>query len=158
MTQKQGAAYDEALRVPLRWWALATMLLATFLLAFLVALPVVVAVGAAGVLTALVVALLVGYGAAHVAVHDGVLHAGRASIAVSFLRNPVVLNAEEARRIAGMDADARAYLLLRPYLRRAVKVEVADPTDPTPYWLVSSRRPDRVVAAITAAMAERPSA
>ena len=50
-----------------------------------------------------------------------------------------------------MDADARAYLLLRPYLSRAVMVPVDDPADPTPYWLVSTRRPDELVAALDAA-------
>ena len=46
------------------------------------------------------------------------------------------LDAEATRRVAGRDADARAYLLLRPYLKRAVRVTVARPGDPTPYWLV----------------------
>ena len=49
----------------------------------------------------------------------------------------------------GVDADARAYLLLRPYLKRAVRVEITDPADPTPYWLVSTRHPDRLAAAVT---------
>ena len=46
--------------------------------------------------------------------------------------------------MAGVDADARAYLLLRPYLKRAVQVDLADPADPTPYWLLqhaTSRNP-----------------
>jgi hypothetical protein len=32
-----------------------------------------------------------------------------------------------------------------------VKVELTDPQDPTPYWLVSTRRPERVVEAIAEA-------
>ena len=47
-----------------------------------------------------------------------------------------------------MDADARAYLLLRPYLKRAVRVEIADPADPTPYWLVATRHPETLAAAL----------
>ena len=47
----------------------------------------------------------------------------------------------------GVDADARAFLLLRPYLKRAVQVEIADPADPTPYWLVRTRHPDELAAA-----------
>ena len=46
---------------------------------------------------------------------------------------------------AGVDADARAYLLLRPYLKRAVRVEIADPADPAPYWLVSTAHADALV-------------
>ena len=50
--------YDERLGVPLRWWALATMFLASMLLAFLVATPVWVAVAGTAVLVALVLALV----------------------------------------------------------------------------------------------------
>jgi hypothetical protein len=68
---------------------------------------------------------------------------------------PVALDAADTRRRAGVDADARAYLLLRPYLKRAVMVPVDDPADPTPYWLVSTRRPDELVAALDAAASGR---
>ncbi len=142
--------YDERLGVPLRWWALATMFLATILLAFLVATPLWVAVPVTAVLAVLVAAVFVGYGAARVSVRDGVLTAGRAAIDVRHLADPVALDPEAARLLAGREADARAYLLLRPYLRRAVRVTVVDPADPTPYWLVSSRHPDRLVAALVA--------
>ena len=48
----------------------------------------------------------------------------------------------------GTDADARAYLVTRPYIDRGVLVPIADDSDPTPYWLVSSRRPDALAAAL----------
>ena len=41
-----------------------------------------------------------------------------------------------------------AYLLLRPYLKRSVKIRVRDERDPAPYWLVSSRDPEHLAAAI----------
>ena len=59
------------------------------------------------------------------------------------------LDAAASHRVAGVDADARAYLLLRPYVKRSVQVPVQDPADPAPYWLVSTRRPDRLAAALT---------
>lgn len=144
--------YDERLGVPLRWWALATMFLATFLIAFLVAMPVLAAAAAAGVLAFLVLVLFIGYGAARLSVRDGVFHAGRASIPVALLDAPVALDAEATRRLAGMDADARAFLVLRPYLKRAVRVTLEDPSDPTPYWLVSTRRPERLASALSEAI------
>lgn len=147
--------YTERLHVPLRWWALATMFLATVLLAFLVATPGWVAFTTTGVLGAGTVALFLGYGGARVEVLAGdagsVLRAGRAHIPVDQLGVPVALDAPASRRLAGVDADARAYLLLRPYVARSVQVPVQDPHDPTPYWLISSRRPDRLVAALVAA-------
>lgn len=153
VTPKSVADYDEMLHVPLRWWVQGTMFLATLWLAFIVSIPAAaIAWSATGVLAAGLTALFLGYGAARVCVRDGELHAGSARIPVSFLDEPTALDAEATRRLAGVDADARAYLLLRPYVKRAVKVTVTDPADPVPYWLVSSRRPDQLVAALSAAM------
>jgi hypothetical protein len=154
-TRPGPVAYDERLRVPLRWWALVTMFLATVLIAFLVATPSWVAFTVTGVLALVVVAVLTGYGAARVAVLDGTFRAGRAQIPVALLGAPVALDATASHRLAGVDADARAYLLLRPYVKRSVQVPVQDPADPAPYWLVSTRRPDRLVAALTAAASIR---
>ena len=59
------------------------------------------------------------------------------------------LDADGVRRQAGVDADARAFLLLRPYLKRGVRIDITDPADPAPYWLVGSRRPEELVEALT---------
>jgi len=142
--------YAERLTVPLRWWVQGTMLVASVWLAVLVATPEAEAV--AWVVTALalavLVALLVGYGRAQVAVEGQTLRAGRAHIALEHVGEVTALDADAVRRQAGVDADARAYLLLRPYLKRAVRVDITDPADPTPYWLVSCRRPEQVVTAV----------
>jgi len=141
--------YDERLGVPLRWWALATMFLASMLLAFLVATPTWVALTGTALLSAAVLGGFWSYGKARVTVHDGVLTAGRARISVEHVGAVEALDADATHRLAGRDADARAYLLLRPYLRRAVRIAILDPADPTPYWLVSTRRPVRLAAALT---------
>ena len=151
VSAETSVLYDERLHVPLRWWVQATMFLASIWLAFVVALPAAVAWTATGVLTVIVVALFLGYGSARVRVEDGTLQAGRARIPVSVLTSPTALDREATRLVAGRDANARAYLLLRHYLRRSVRVEVADPADPTPYWLVCTRRPEELVAALASA-------
>ncbi|WP_254185560.1 DUF3093 domain-containing protein [Nocardioides panacis] len=141
--------YDERLGVPLRWWALATMFLASMLLAFLVATPAWVALSGTAVLSAALLGGFWSYGKARVTVRDGMLTAGRARISVEHVGAVEALDADATHRLAGRDADARAYLLLRPYLRRAVRIAIVDPADPTPYWLVSTRRPTRLAAALT---------
>ena len=141
--------YDERLGVPLRWWALATMFLASMLLAFLVATPTWVALAGTALLSAALLGGFWRYGKARVTVRDGLLTAGRARISVEHVGAVQALDADATRRLAGRDADARAYLLLRPYLRRAVRIAIVDPADPTPYWLVSTRRPTRLAAALT---------
>jgi hypothetical protein len=151
VSSETNVLYDERLHVPLRWWVQAIMFLATVWLAFAVALPLSVAWAATAVITAGAVALLLGYGSARVRVEGGVLHAGRARIPVSMLADPTPLDREATRLLAGRDADARAFLLLRPYLKRSVRIEVTDPQDPAPYWLVSTRRPEELAGALVAA-------
>jgi Protein of unknown function (DUF3093) len=149
---KSDPQYDERLGVPLRWWVQGTMLVASLWLAVVVALPAAAAWTISAVAMALLTLGLLAFGSARVSVRDGVLRAGRARIAVGHLGAVTALDAEETRRTAGREADARAYLLLRPYLKRAVRVQIDDPRDPTPYWLLSTRHPDelaRVLAAIS---------
>jgi hypothetical protein len=124
------------------------MLVATFWLAFVVSTPAIVAWSATAVLLLIMVVVFVGYGSPRIEVADGWLRAGRASIAGEYLGLAQALDPAETRRIAGRDADARAFLLLRPYLKRGVKVTLHDDRDPTPYWLVSTRDPAALAAAI----------
>jgi Protein of unknown function (DUF3093) len=140
--------YDERLGVPPRWWALGAILVASFWLALAVALPPVAAWAVAAIAGALLVGFLVGYGASRVQVATGWLSAGRARIDLQYVDAVTPLDAVATRRQAGVDADARAYLLLRPYVKSSVRIDLRDPDDPTPYWLVSSRTPGLLVAAV----------
>ena len=143
-------AYTERLGVPLRWWVQGTMLVATLWLAVAVATPAPVAWLVTAIALAMLVFCLWAFGNARIVVGDGELRAGRAHIEARHIGTATALDAEQARRTAGVDADARAYLLLRPYLKRAVKVEITDPADPAPYWLLSTRRPEELVTALAA--------
>lgn len=143
-------AYTERLGVPLRWWVQGTMLVATLWLAVVVAMPALGAWIVTAVALGMMTFLFLAYGGARIVVADGTFRAGRAHIGAEHLGEVVALDAGQTRRVAGQDADARAYLLLRPYLKRAVKVEITDPADPAPYWLVSTRRPEELAQALAA--------
>ena len=132
------------------------MFLASIWLAFVVALPAAVAGGATGFLVLLVTGVLVGYGRARLRVESGIFYAGPARISVDLLSEPTALDAATTHRLAGRDANGRAYHLLRPYLKRAVRVTVDDPADPVPYWLVSTRHPDQLVAALASSKSGSP--
>src|SRR5688572_33319644 len=127
------------------------MLVATLWLALVVAVPLAVAWTVTGVALALMVALFVSYGAARIGVDGEVLRAGRAHISTEHVGAVTALDADAMRVQAGRDADARAFLLLRPYLKRGVRIDLTDPSDPAPYWLISTRRPDRLAAALAKA-------
>jgi hypothetical protein len=143
--------YRERLFVPLRWWVQGTMLVASLWLALVVAVPFVLAWVFGGVALALMAGLLLAFGAPTITVVGGELKAGRARIGAEHLGEVTPLDPEAARRLAGREADARAHLLLRPYLKRAVRVEITDPADPAPYWLLATRRPDRLAQALKSA-------
>lgn len=142
--------YAERLAVPLRWWAQGVMLLATFWLAFVVAIPGALPWAITGVLGLLLVLALVSYGSASLTVAGGEFHAARAHIPLGHLGPAEPLDAEATRLAMGPEADARAFLVMRPYLKRSVRVPVTDPADPTPYWLVGTRDPDALAAALNA--------
>lgn len=89
-----------------------------------------------------------------VAVEDGVLRAGRARIPVELLGEARSLDRAASHRELGVGFDARTFRVTVPWAPRLVKVEIADPDDPTPAWLISSRRGDELVRAIDAAREE----
>lgn len=106
---------------------------------------VVTVVGVAG---GLLVAVL---STPRVEVSGGTLRAGSAQIPVRLVGPARALVSDELRTQLGPALDARAYLCLRGWVHRAVRIELHDPLDPTPYWVVSTRRPDQLVEALAAA-------
>ena len=62
-----------------------------------------------------------------------------------------MLDKDQTRALRGPRADPAAYLMARPYLPRAVYIAVDDPAAVTPYWLIGTRRPAELAAAIEAA-------
>ena len=140
--------YAERLRVPLRWWVQGTLLVASFWLALVVAVPGWLPWAITG---AAFGAMTLGFRsyAAELVVTDRELRAGHAHIALTHLGSCVPLDAAETRRVAGVDADARAFLVVRPYLRESVRAEITDPADPAPYWLISTRRPTELAQALS---------
>lgn len=115
----------------------------------LVFVPINLALGAAlGVAIYLAVLGVFAATTPTVEVRDGLLRAGRASIPVALLGASTAFQGEEATAERGTRLDARAWLLLRGWVRGVVRIELDDPEDPTPYWLVSSRRGDELVAAL----------
>ncbi len=106
-----------------------------------------VAVATAVLVAAVLLALLI-RSTPTVAVADGRLQAGRASIPVALTGEVQVLDPALMRHAHGPDLDARAHLCLRGWIPGGIRVELTDPQDPTPYWLISSRHPERLALAL----------
>jgi hypothetical protein len=83
-----------------------------------------------------------------VEVDDALLTAGRARLPRTAIASVTSFTGADATRQRGIALDARAWLLLRGWIPGLVKVQLDDPSDPTPYWLVSTRHPTELVTAL----------
>jgi hypothetical protein len=147
--------YRERLSVPIWWWMVAPGLAAL--------LAAELFMGAPGLATALpyvvlLPAVVVGLwwvGRIRVAVTPEELIVDDARLPLRFVASVTPLTPLETRDLLGPNAEQYAFVIQRPWIRGAVRVDLADPADPTPYWLVSSRRPEQLAAAVQAAIPAR---
>jgi Protein of unknown function (DUF3093) len=75
--------------------------------------------------------------------------AGRAHLPRTVVAAADPFEGAEATAERGTRLDARAWLLLRGWIPGVVRVRLDDPSDPTPYWLISTRQPQKLAAALT---------
>lgn len=81
---------------------------------------------------------------------DAELWAGPAHLPVQVVERSAQVPKSAKSAAMGRQLDPAAYVLHRSWVGPMVLVVLNDPDDPTPYWLVSSRHPDRVLAALRA--------
>lgn len=151
--------YDERLHVPWLWWVLPALWLTTLWVAFAFAAGAALAWAVTAALGAACFGVLAAYGSARVQVGATELRAGGSALDLDRVGEVAVLDPEQARRVRGQDADARAHLFLRAYARGAVAVEVSrdpDGRQGCPYWYVSTRHPQRLASALVAGRSVRP--
>ncbi len=106
-----------------------------------------------GAVAGLAFAALLVAGSPVVDVREGTLRAGRAHIDVGHLGDPVALTGDEARHARGPGLLPRSWHVIRGGIDGIVIVPVIDIDDPTPVWVISSRTPDRLAAAVRRAQA-----
>jgi hypothetical protein len=119
---------------------------------FIILLPLSATAGAvAAVVVTVGVEVLLVVLAPVITVTDGVLAAGSARIPASFTGETWAYRGTAATEARGTGLDARAYTLFRGWIDAVIRIELTDPDDPAPYWLVSTRRPEELSAALVAA-------
>ena len=145
--------HNERLTVP--WWVWPPALgLGALLSAEVYLGPGLAWVPYAVVLPAVAVGLWL-LGRLRIAVTGGELRVDDARLPVRYVSGVTVLGPEQRRQLLGPAARPHAFVVQRPWVPGAVQVHLDDPDDPTPYWVVSSRRPADLAAAV---LAERASA
>jgi len=74
------------------------------------------------------------------------LRIDRAHIDIKYLGEATILDSSAMRLLRTRDADPAAYLAIRFWIPKGVKIAVVDPRDPTPYWLITSKRGEEIAA------------
>ncbi len=145
-TPDQAVLYQERLW-PTPWvWLIAAGFSAATIVMF-APISVEVAVGVAVVVAIMVFTLLI-LSTPRITVTATTLTVGRASIERSYLGAVEWFAGDDATYQRGPGLNGLAYLCIRGWISPVVRIEVTDPEDRTPYWLASSRNPERLVAAL----------
>lgn len=154
--------FRERRRVPVWWWAVAMVIAVPSIEIVTVFAPEMtshggwlLALGVGIVTIVLVAAFLISISRSDVGVDASGLRVDRQVLPATAIGRVRVLGQATMRDVLGRDARADAVLSIKPWLHTGVQIEVVDPADPTPYWVVATRRPAEL-AYLLGTLAPRP--
>ena len=139
--------YREVIRAPL--WLLAIVYF--FMLTLVISLWAALGNDAALISLVVVTAALVWIYSAStliIEVNNEELRVGKAHISLSLIGDCIDLDNEAIKRVRTRDADPRAFLAIRFWTSKGVRVTINDTRDSTPYWLISSNAGAELIRAI----------
>ncbi len=84
-------------------------------------------------------------------ISDGELRIRGAHLPLADVSGAVALDARRCAASSGREGDPAAFVSIRPWIGPGVQLWLDDPDDPTPYWVILSRHPQRVVELVRAA-------
>lgn len=131
--------FRESIRPP--FWLIAFI----YFMLFSIVLAIWAAFDNAAAINAAAIALVLGLIAIYflsstIEVSGGELKIRKAHISVRYLTSPAIIDKREFALQRTRLADPAAYMATTFWISEGVKVAVADERDPTPYWLISTRR------------------
>lgn len=149
-TSAESGEYREALRTPWWWYpvglGVSTLLAAEFHVS---GYPLTDWVPFATLLP-LSVVIVWWLGHSRLTISSDELTIRGAHLPLRYVSGVVALDARTLRRVIGREGDPRAFVSIRPWIGPGVQLQLDDPDDPTPYWVISTRHPERVTALLRA--------
>jgi hypothetical protein len=101
-----------------------------------------------GTLVPLSLLLVWSLGRNRLEIADGELRVRGAHLPLRYVSGAVALDERTLRLVVGREGDPAAFVSIRPWIGPGVQVWVDDEDDPTPYWVVSTRHPEQLVAVL----------
>ncbi|GAT09795.1 alanine rich membrane protein [Mycolicibacterium novocastrense] len=148
----QTVRYRERLWVPWWWWPPGLGLAALIALEIDMGIPAIPGWLPYALLLPVAVVVLLWLGRTEVRVVGGPggteLWAGPAHLPANVITRSAEVPRTAKSAALGRQLDPAAYVVHRAWVGPMVLVVLDDPDDPTPYWLVSCRQPERVLAAL----------
>lgn len=148
----QTVRYRERLWVPWWWWPPGLGLGALLALEFNQGIPSLPNWLPFAVLLPVAVVVLLWLGKTEVRVvssaDDTELWVGAAHLPMSVVSRMAEVPRSAKSAALGRQLDPAAFVMHRAWVGPMVLLVLDDPDDPTPYWLVSCRHPDRVLSAL----------
>jgi Protein of unknown function (DUF3093) len=140
--------YTEQLRVPVSWWVLGMLSAFIFASTAWAGFSVLVAVASYVVFCGGCAAALLLMSRTKIEVSNGELRVGASTLPLAVAGEVAALDEARAWALRGPSADPRAFMMVRPFLKLAVYIEVTGEHQDRPYWLIGTRRPAELAAAI----------
>lgn len=81
-------------------------------------------------------------------VREKSLSVGVVSIPRSLLGRIEVIAKDQIFQERGPKLEPAAFKVFQGTVKTAVKIEISDPSDPTPYWIISTRKPIQLASAL----------
>jgi hypothetical protein len=72
------------------------------------------------------------------------LRVGRVGIFRNLIGEAEVISKDRILLERGPNLDPGAHKVFQGSVKTAIKIAILDPEDPTPYWLISTRKPDKL--------------
>jgi hypothetical protein len=142
--------YSERLYVTWYWWPL------PLLAALILAAEIHMGYGGLrawlpyAVLLPLTAALIFRMGLVRIRITDDELWVDDAHLPLEFVGEVQIVPAAAKRKALGPYLDPAAFLVHRSWVGPLLRVQLTDPADPTPYWMFSSRHPERIAELLRA--------
>jgi hypothetical protein len=103
----------------------------------------------AGIVVAAVLTVLLLLSTPAIVVTPATLQVGRAVIERRFVGDVSGYRGDDATQQRGPALNGIAYMCIRGWISPVVRIEITDEKDRTPYWLTSTRNPEKLVSVLS---------